>query len=301
MQTIQELISFLLKQDRSIVFGNLGRYPRLLINAFLSMPSLRVIIITNRQCSSTDNRIRIQRPTDPIDPCDFLIYFEPASLQWIEKHALASRVVIFASHYTFSVPSKERWINICYFHGIDRSGTRELLQIQDFPIQTRNIGLVEIDHTHVVTLSGQTTIVNLPQQANSYVIVDLTHFNKDTLSLYLAFWDAFDIMLEHRTLIDRWVICFSDNGRQAFVRFTQKVIDNLFCRTFEHGNVKEHRDILSLLPFYQSGTIDKNFRVKTSSFGGILLTIPKTIDEACKVTAMHNTLPFVKNILWIFE
>ena len=299
MQTIRELIDFLLQQDRSIVFGNLGRYPQLLVETFLSMPSLRVVIITQRQCSSTDNRIRIQRPTDPVERCDLLVYFEPASLQWIEKHPMASRIVIFTSHYTFSVPSKEQWIDVCYFHGLDRSGTRELLQIQDFPIQTRNVGLVKIDHTNIVTLSGKADAV--PPLYGAYVIVDLTRFNKDTLSLYLAFWDAFDILLEHKALIDRWVICFSDNGRQAFVRFTQKVIDALFCRTFEHGNAKEHRDILSLLPFYQSGTIDKSFQVKLSSFGGVSLAIPKTIEEACKMATVHNALPFVKNVLWIFE
>ena len=296
MQSLKDLIQFLLQQNRSIVFGNLGRYPQVLLEVLLTIPSLRVIIISNRSCSSTENRIRIQSPTDPIDRCDLLMYFEPVSLQLVEKHPLASRVAVLTSHYTFMVPAHERWINICYFHGIDRSGTRELLEIQDLPIQTRNVGLVEIDHNNVLILSEKSTA---PQQANTYVIVDLTHFNKDTLSLYLAFWDAFDFMLEYRTWIDRWVVCFSDNGRQAFVRFTQKVIDSLFCRTFEHGNVKDHRDIIVLLPFYRSGTIDKNFQVKLSLFGDIQIAIPKTIEEVCKVAAMHNTIPFVKNVLWI--
>lgn len=297
MQSVQELFHFILSQDRSIVFGNLGRYPDTLLEALAAIPLLRVVILSKRcGLSSTENRIRVQRPTDPIDRCDLLVYVEPASLQLVEKHPMAARVVVFASHYTFKKSSSERWINVSYFHGPDAAGTKALLARQDFPIQTQNVGLVEIDHAHVQRISGRHAAA--PKQANTFVIVDLTQFSKDVLTLYLAFWDAFDYLLQCRDRIDRWVVCFSSNGHQAFERFTQKVLDALFCRTFEHGNVKEYRDILSLLPFYQSGTIDKTFPLKTSSFGGMNTVILKTVEDACKAAAVHDVIALSKNVLW---
>lgn len=298
MQTLQDLFHFILQQDRSIVFGNLGRYPQLLFESLVSIPSIRILFVSMRcTLTSKDNRIRVQRFNDPIDPCDLLIFLEPPSLRLIEKHPLASRVVVFTSHFTFKIPNGERWIHICYFHSMNALGIKQLLSIQDFPIQTRNVGLVESNHVNALTLSKRLDAA--PPTSNTYAIIDLTHYNKDTLSMYLAFWDAFDYLLEHQTLIHRWVTCFSDHGRPAFIRFTQKVIDALFCRTFEHGNVKDPRTILSLLPFYTSGTMDKTFDVKVSDFGGLQFVAPSTIEDACKAAAMHNVLPLVKNVFWI--
>lgn len=300
MQNIQDLFEFILHHDRCLVFGNLGRYYHFIFETLASIPLIRVVVISNYcNISSTDNRIRVQRYTDPIDRCDLLIYLEPASLQLVDKHPLASRVVVFASHYTFKVRDGGRWINICYFQGPDALQTKELLSLQDFPIQTRNVGLVEVDHANVLTISGR--LASAPKESGSYVIVDLTHFNKDTLTMYLAFWDAFDYMLENKHFINRWVICFSENGREAFTRFTQKVIDALFCKTFEHGNVKDHRNIFALLPFYKSGTLDKTFDLNISSFGGIKFVVPKTVEDACKAAAMHDILPLAKNVLWIHD
>lgn len=298
MQTIQDLFNFILHHDRCLVFGNLGRYPHFIFEMLATVPLLRVVIVSNRcTVSSTENRIRVQLPTDPVDRCDLLIYLEPASLQLVDRHPSASRVVVFASHFTFQMRDGDRWINVCYFHGPAATQTKELLALQDFPIQTRNVGLVEVDHANVLTISGRVDTA----PSGSYVIVDLTRFNKDTLTMYLAFWDAFDYLLENKPLVDRWVVCFSENAREAFTRFTQKVIDALFCKTFEHGNVKDQRDILELLPFYQSGTLDRTFDLPVYTFGGIKYVVPKSVEEACKAAAMHDTLPLVKNVLWIHD
>lgn len=300
MQTLQDLLHFIQSQERSIVFGNLGRYPNRLFEMLVSAPLLRVIIVSkNSAFSSTENRIRVQRPGDPIKQCDLLVYVEPATLQLVEKHPLASRVVVFTSHYTFQKPKGEEWINICYFHGMNAADTKAMIALQNFPIQTENVGLVEVDYANVLKISGRTMAA--PKQADTFVIVDLTNFNKDVLTMYLAFWDAFDYLLEFKELIDRWVVCFSTNGRQAFVRFTQKVIDALFCRNFEHGNVNNYRDIVSLLPFYQSGIIDTPFEMKLATFGGMNFAVLNTVEEACKTAAIHNVIPVAKNVLWINE
>lgn len=298
MQTVQDLFNFLLGHDRTIVFGNLGRYPNKIVETLVSIPLLRAVIISkNCALSSTENRIRVQRPKDPVDHCDLLVYMEPASLQLVEKHPLASRVVVFASHFTFKKSDGESWMHVCYLHGMDTEATKALIAVQDFPIQTENVGLVEVDYTNVLKISGRITAA--PKQTGTFAIVDLTGFKKDVLTMYLAYWDAFDYLLEHRGYIDRWVVCFSNNGREAFDKFTQKVIDALFCRTFEHGNVKTHREILSLLPFYVSGTIDRTFPLKTISFGGLKAIVFKSTEDACKAAAMHDVTPVAKNVLWI--
>lgn len=234
IQSLQDLFEFILRQDRTIVFGNLGRHLPLLLETLLSIPLLRVIIVSDRcNSSSADNRIHIQRSTDPIDKCDLLLYLEPSSHKLVIKHPLVSRVVVFTSHYTFKRGDNEPWIHVCYFRGMDLEGTAELLKRQDLSIQTRNVGLVERDHITVQTLSGKVSMGL--KEPNTYVIINLIPFNKDILSMYLAFWDAFDYMLENRAYIDRWVICFSETGHSAFKRFTQKIIDALFCIDFEIG------------------------------------------------------------------
>lgn len=300
MQTIQDLFQFVLGQDRTLVFGNLGRYPNRIFEALASIPLLRVIIVSKRCAfASTDNRILVLRPTDPVERCDLLVFLEPATLQAVGKHPLATRVVVFASHYTFLESKGERWINVCYFHEADPIETAALIALQDFPIQTENVGLVEVGHSNVLKISGRSTAA--PRQKSTFAIVDLTRQNQDTLSMYLAFWDAFDYLLEYRDFIDRWVVCFSDKGHQSFARFTQKVIDALFCRKFEHGNVTDLREIVSLLPFYTSGTVDKTFHLGKSSFGGMQFVAPKTIEDACKAAAMHDVLHLAKNVLWIYN
>lgn len=300
MQSLQDLLNFILQQDRCVVYGDLGRYPQHLLEAFKAFPMLKVVVVSrNADLHSTDNRIRVVRSAELVEKCDLLIYLEPASMQTVEKHPLAFRVAVFTSHYTFKTPCGDRWTDVCFFLKIDSEGTRRLLEKQDFSIQTRNIGLVQVDHANVLTISGKDSAS--PNGRDTYVIVDLTKFNKDTLSLYLAFWDAFDFMLENKHSIDRWVVCFSENGRQAFARFTQKVLDSLLCKKFQHGNVKDIQTLATLLPFYKSGTIDRKFDVKLSSFGGIKFAAPKTIEDACKVAAMYDVYPLVKNVFLIRE
>lgn len=299
MQSVQDVLEFVLRQERTVVFGNLGRYPRLLYEALVSIPLIRCVVVfsARRPLVSADDRIRVQRPADPVDRCDLLVYVEPSSSQPVERHRQASRVAVFTSHYTFRLPSgRERWIDACYFHDPDPEGTARLLARQDFPVQTNNVALVEMDRTNVVTVTGRN---DLPPPLSAYVVVDLTAHNRDSLSMYLAFWDAFDYLLEHRSRVDRWVVCFSDRNRQSHLRFCQKVVDALFCRSFEHGNVTDHKKILSLLPYFRSGALDKTFRLNTSSFGGLEFAAPKTVEDACKVAAMRNVLPLVKNVLML--
>ena len=156
MQSLEDLLYFILQQDRSIVFGDLGRYAHHLIEAFKSKPTLKVTIISNnKKLHSSDNRIQVIRTEELIEKCDLLVYVEPTTLQMVEQHALASRVAVFTSHFTFKIPCEQWWTNVCFFLKVDPEGTQQLQEKQDFSIQTRNIGLVQIDHTNVLTITGK--------------------------------------------------------------------------------------------------------------------------------------------------
>lgn len=297
MKTVRELLNFILRQDGSIVFGDLSRYPQHLIEALKSIPLLTVVIITkDESLYSSENRIKILPSVDKIEKCDLLVYLEPDSLQIVKNYSLALRVAVFTSHFTFKTMHGSKWTNICFFLKIDPEGTKKLLEKREFPVQTQNVGLVKINHVNVLTLQPGTSPFITD---NTYIVLDLTKYKFNVLNTYLAFWNAFDFMLEHNDLIYQWLICFPEHGYQAFTRFTQNILDNLVCKTFEHGNVTDRKTIISLLPFYKQGVLYSEFDIDYHFFGGMKYIVPKTLEDACKAAAKHNVYPLVSNVLGI--
>jgi hypothetical protein len=301
METVKDLFDFIMRNPLTSVFGNLGRYPKVIHDALISMPyNIEVTVISRHYpFPTTDHRIKVVHPADPIHRCDLLIYMEPDSLQVIKKQPQVSHVVVFASHFTFHTYSNDYWNTVSYFHTTNTEDlvrrTQTLLSRQDASLQSRDVGMIGIDYTNVLITRGETD-KEAPKHP-SYVIVDLTKYDKDTLSMYLAFWDAFDYMLDHLNLVHRWVICFSEsNGHRAFDRFIQKCIDSLFCRNIEHGNVTDIKHILSLLPYYKSGIVDRTFHVPVSSFGGVGIIAPKNLLDLCKAATVHDLDHIAKNI-----
>lgn len=299
MESLQDVWDFILERERCVVFGNLSRYPDLFLDATVRIPLLRIVVVVpaDQFFSSKDPRVHVQRPGDPVERCDVLLYVEPLVRQPVDKPPLASRAVVLASHYAFKLVDPDRWVNVSYFHEPDPDGTRELMARQDFPVDTDDVGLLEGEHDPSIKIWGKEG--RPPEQPHTYVIVDLTRFHQDALPLYLAYWDAFDYLLRYRSRVDRWIPVFSEKGHRTFRRFAQNVLDALFCRTYRHGNVREPRQLVALLPFYQSGTLDRTFDVPISLFGGIPFVAPPTLEEACKVATMHDVVPIAQNVLWI--
>lgn len=308
MDTIQKLFQFVLQRERTVVFGNLSRYPQRIYDALVDLPHLQVTVVSKRYpFASSEYRIRVVPESGVVGFCDVLMVLEPDSLQMIQKPPLAAHVVIFTTHFTFQTYPNDDWTDVCYFHApspppLSRwmSNTQTLLGLQDFSLQTGHVDQIDVHHANVSILRGRPDTA--PTKSSTYFIVDLTKFNKDTLSMYLAFWDAFDYMLDHLDSVHRWVVCFSEhNGRYAFERFTQKTIDVLLCKKFEHGNVTKIHDILSLIPFYKSGIIDTDFHVPVSAFGGNKIVIPKTMREACKSAILYDLDHLSKTVYCIRE
>lgn len=303
MDKVSDLLHLILHNERTIVFGNLGRYPKVIYEELELIPHIQVRIISHLYPVVTrDPRIRVLDRNDPIDFCDLLIYIEPPSLNLIKKHPTTSHVVVFTSHFTFQTYDHDWWMYVCYFHTTslndDIEKTAKLLKLQDPSLQTSDPGLIKVKYQNVtITKKGSAA-----PPSDSYIIIDLTPYKGETLPMFLAFWDHFDYMIQHFNSIKGWVICFSNyQSRRAFDRFTQKCIDILVCRGFTHGNVTEIQKILSLIPFYKSGIIDKEFKVPSSTFGRMKIVIPENLEDVCKSSVMYDINHLTKNVYYIRE
>ncbi|GIY34537.1 uncharacterized protein CEXT_748901 [Caerostris extrusa] len=255
--------------------------------------------------SERHNHIRVVSPTSStlLNPCDLLVIVEPSPFQYIEKSIHAARMVVFASHFNIKFAPGTICTNVAYIHTPDmdnlRARTKRLLELQEASVQTRNVNSIQVDAVHKVVINGHHN--NPIPQGNTHVIVDLSQ-KTTSFGMHLAFWDAFDFMLNHSEYIEKWLICFPEhNGRKLFNQFVQNCIDALFCKTFENGNVTDIRSLLTLMPFYRSGTIDKKFQISQVNFGGIQAVTPTNAVDTCKAAAMYNLYHLAGSICRIKE
>lgn len=308
MDSLQELTKFLLQNTQTIVFGNLGRHPEVLSKALTSIPHINIAIISPNNLftpQTPDNRIRVIQPQYAhTERCDLMIFIEPHPFKLIDKPVHAARVAVFSSHLSFQTLPDSIWTYAAYFHTLGTLAdlsrrTKHLLNRQDASVQTNNLTLIPVDAVHKLIISGHTD--GVIDSNDTYVIIDLRECTT-AFEMYLAFWNAFDFLVSHYDSVSGWIICFPErNGRNIFNQFTQKCIDALFCKKFEHGNVTKLNVLLSLIPFYRSGIVDQTFKVVQSSFGGIKTVSPKTVLDTCKAAANYNLEHWVNSTYRIKE
>lgn len=293
MNTVGELFQFATMREKTIVFGNLSRQPRVLYDLILSHHSQLQVIVVSRYYnfpSTADDKIRTLSHIQAKNiRCDLLMYLEPFPYETIHKPPGASSMVVFSSHLTF--PIDDTWAKVCYFHYGDMTDaiekTEKLLQLQDGSVQTNNIAKVRVDSVHVKHVGAPETF-RYENSERSYFVVDLTSLTSPHAML-LRFWDAFDFMTRHLEKVERWMICFPEkNAKKAFEQFTQETIDALFCKPFENGNRLRLRHILALVPFYRSGVVDRTFNVPSGSFCDVKYVAPENLMDAFKAVVMHN-------------
>lgn len=297
MDSLEDLFRFILRHNHVIVFGNLGRQPQIIFEQLKSDPQLNVVIQSYfyNVPSTPDNRIRQSKDDDA---CDLMVVLEPFPNQPLQKPPNAARLVVFTSHLNYSTPRETVWTHVCFFHSPSLSlqaiKTQELLKAQDTSVQVKNLNQVQVDAINTLVIHGKSElVVNHP---NTYVLVDLTRYSH-ALPMYLAFLDAFDFMLNHKDYVQKWMICFpQQRGRQAFDQFVQYCLDGFHCKTFPHGNVTDKGTILSLLPFYKSGSIDLNFTIPISKILGVEYISPSTPEDVCKAATKFNLEYWVGNI-----
>lgn len=301
MNTLQDLLQFLLRHDNVVVFGNLGRNPQVVYNMLAADPHLHVVIQSQFYVSgsSADNRIRMITNADiPPDPIDLFVVMEPEPYKLLQKPPQAARWVVFTSHLTFTSRPETVWTHVCYFHSSNLSemcrNTQRLLQLQGASFQTANVHDVRVNAVNTLVVPRQTDATL--SEPNTFVIVNLTQYTHPFI-MSLAFWDSFDYMLKHVDFIQGWRICFPlKYGRAAFEQFIQTCLDTLFCKKIEHGNVKSLNQILTLLPYYKSGCVDRTFNVPKSRFLGAEYIAPVDSIDICKAATMYNLEHWVGNM-----
>lgn len=299
MNTLDELFRFILKHDHVVVFGNLGRHPNVIFDQLVSDPQLNVIVQSYlyNVPSTPDNRIR-SNPPNQNESCDLMVIVEPIPNEPLKKPPNAARLVVFTSHLNFSKTLETVWTFVSYFHTpslqLQAAHTQELLKAQDTSVQVKDMNQVHVDSINTLVIQGQSEQpVSLP---NTYVLVDLTRYSH-ALTMYLAFLDAFDFMLVNKNYIEKWMICFpQQRGRQAFDQFVQYCLDEFHCKDFQNGNVTDKGTILSLLPYYKSGSIDLNFTIPISKVLGVEYISPVTQEDVCKAATKYNLEHWVGNI-----
>ncbi|KAG8173821.1 hypothetical protein JTE90_016310 [Oedothorax gibbosus] len=301
MNNLQDLLQFILRHDGVAVFGNLGRNPQVVYDMLAADSQLQVVIRSNYYIAvgSVDNRIRMITSGDiPPDPIDLYVVLEPDPYKLVEKPRQAARWVVFTSHFTYQSRPETVWTYVSYFHGINVSdmmrNTQHLLKLQENSIQTHNVQNVPVNSINKLIVPRQTD--DTLSAPDTFVIINLIHFSNPHL-MSLAFWDAFDYMLAHKDFVKGWLICFPlKNGRHAFEQFIQNCLDALFCKTFEHGNVTSMTQILTLIPYYKSGSIDQTFNVPISQFIGAEYIAPQDPIDTCKAATMYNLEHWVGNL-----
>lgn len=292
MESADDLVQFIFRNEYTIVFGNLGRYPQQLYNALEKVPQLQIAIQSPFIIYpfSSDNRIRVVNPNQPLKQCDLLVVIEPAPQHKVVKPPNASRIVVFTSHLNFKTCPSTIWTHITYIYASNLQllarDTKHLLSIQDGSIQTRDVNQVKLDTVHNLILRGRT---NKPvTQPETYILIDLVN-DSSAFEMFLRFWESFDYMLANVKSIKGWAICFPQkNGRRSFEQFAQNCLDTLFCRKMEYGNVKTLSHLLALVPFYRSGCIDRNFDIPTSLFGDVRYVSVKSPQEACQAATKYD-------------
>lgn len=284
MITIQDLFKFLFQHEKTIVLSNLGRSPNLVFDVLeAEYANVDVVVVSPYYTFPSRGRIR----TAPVEnlsniQCDLLIYAEPVPHVKVQKPPDVGRLAVLTSHLAFT--HDPGMLLVSYFHfgpGVTpdsiMSKTQELQSRRDPSVQTHNAHHVRVDHTRVRVVDGANPTVSFESKNPHYIVLDLTRLSSK-IRMYLAFWDAFDRMLDWP--VDRWLVCFPEkSGYRAFEQFVQDVLDRLYCLRFEHGNIFDLKQILLLLPFYRSGIVGQQFSIQKEEFGGIEYVAPSSALE----------------------
>ncbi|KAF8796690.1 hypothetical protein HNY73_001036 [Argiope bruennichi] len=244
MESTSDLFQFILEREKTIVFGNLSRYPEKISELIRSKYNSMEIIVVSRYYTfptTADDNIRSASHISAKNlQCDLLIYCEPYPYEHIEKPPKVSHMVVFTSHLAF--PFDDTWVRVCFIHDNDLSNlmekTNKLLQLQDGSIQSNNVSKLQIDHVRIQSIGSRETFHLQYGKEKTYFVIDLTSLNSPHAML-LRFWDAFDFMIRHFDTVERWMICFPEKGDQIREKGMEKNDNHL-----NHVVVRDHNRVI---------------------------------------------------------
>lgn len=188
MNSVQQLLEEYIKPNKStIVFGNLGRRPSLLIY-YINM-LFRDLIVT----------IRSRWETDLETDTDVLVWLEPEFSTMIEKPSHAHCMIVFTSHLHLDYSD-----NVVGYHLGDPCTRYEPL------IQKKRIHLRDWPSLRKCVFLRpepfQCAYKEIPRQ--SYVIVNLRHC-RDSHETYICLMNSFDVLNYYENHVVGWFILFN--------------------------------------------------------------------------------------------
>lgn len=314
MQSISTLFKFILKNERTIVYGNLGRKYHLIYDFLLKeLPSFEVIIESNYYKLFSKNHIHVNVKTST--KCDLYIYLEPEPDYLIIHPEYASKVVIFTSHLLSRFLNNAYWAPATYFHLNESTEnninkTKQLISLQQtsrYFDKLDNVFKYRLDFDNVKSVSVNTgssasmnDIVLIPGKPiplfteKTVVIADLTQ-SKSAGAMHLYTLDIVDFLKDNIEMIEFWFICFPNHHNAQFNDIVNSNIDTLFCIDFKYNNISLP-DIILMYPFFKTGTINRFASCETKSFCNLKYIAPTNEIDAYSAATLLNLEPLTQNI-----
>lgn len=188
MNSLQELLETFMKPNlTTVVLGNVGRRPSLLIYYFnLLFRDLKIIIRS--------------RWEDELETsCDVLVWLEPEFNSPITKPHYAKSMIVFTSHLQL--------VNCTHVVGyyLGHSYYDSIMLKRMEPIPSGNIVKLK-DYVILKPLPFQTTYEIIPKDSN--VIIDLTHC-RDSHEQYICFMNSFEVLNYFNSHVMSWKLCLN--------------------------------------------------------------------------------------------
>lgn len=303
MKTIEALFEFILNNDLTVVYGNLGRKSILVFDYLVKhLPTFEIRIKSKIYPFPTTRQIK----NEENGKCDLLIYMEPDPDTVAILPPGVSRMVIFTSHLLLSHVTQHP-IYVSYHHTDSNIReeiikTKNILALQDSSVQSGKDLKNQINFLEVKTVGVNNCDVNIHNHVvisrKTFFIVDVSS-TTSLLQLFLHVLDIIDYLKDNIDMVERWLICFPDNKIRRYEHFVQECINQLFCRQFQFGNVTCNAELLALSPFYKSGIIDNKFDCDVKYFCKLKYISPSTDTDAFQACIKYNLKPLTPQLFSI--
>lgn len=314
MNSMKNLFDFIMKNERTIVYGNLGRKYHLIYEYILKeLPTFEVIVESKYYKLFSRNHIHVSFTS--VEKCDLYIFIEPEPESLIIHPELASKVVIFTSHLLSKFLNNSFWAFATYFHFNKSKETeinviKRLLELQQTSRYLNKLDKIfkyRLDFDEVVTVSVSTgvtasanDIILIPGNAlpilnqKSVIIADLTQVTTSG-GMFVYLLDIIDFLKENIDKIEYWFVCFPNHSNEKFEHIINKNLDKLFCMNFKYSNVSLPNLIL-MYPFNKVGTINRCKPCVKKKFCRLNYIAPENDIDAFSASTLLNLEPLVKNL-----